>query len=108
MKVKLAKTAGFCMGVRRAMNIVLDTANKTEGKIYTYGPLVHNPQAVEMLRHKGVEILSDSASSDATVNLMGGTYYANQVSGTITVLNAYGGTIDFTSNASSPKGFRLI
>lgn len=57
------------MGVRRAMNIVLDTANKKDGKIYTYGPLVHNPQAVEMLKQKGVEILSDGASSEATVIL---------------------------------------
>ena len=50
MKVKLAKTAGFCMGVRRAMNIVLDAANKNKGELYTYGPLVHNPQAVQMLK----------------------------------------------------------
>ncbi len=69
MKVKLAKTAGFCMGVRRAMNIVLDAANKKKGKLYTYGPLVHNPQAVEMLRQKGVEILGDDSVSNATVIL---------------------------------------
>lgn len=55
------------MGVKRAMNIVLDAANKEKGKIYTYGPLVHNPQAIEMLRQKGVEILSGDAVSDATV-----------------------------------------
>ncbi len=67
MKVKLAKTAGFCMGVRRAMNIVLDAANKQEGKIYTHGPLVHNPQAIEMLKQKGVDVLGKDAVSDATV-----------------------------------------
>ncbi len=55
------------MGVRRAMNIVLDAANKKEGKIYTYGPLVHNPQAIEMLKQKGVEILDDDSVSNATV-----------------------------------------
>jgi len=69
LKVKLAKTAGFCMGVRRAMNIVLDAANRREGKLYTYGPLVHNPQAVEMLRQKGVEILGDDLVSNSTVIL---------------------------------------
>ena len=69
MKVKLAKTAGFCMGVRRAMNIVLDAANSKKGKLYTYGPLVHNPQAVEMLKHKGVEIIGDDSVSNATVIL---------------------------------------
>lgn len=69
MKVKLAKTAGFCMGVRRAMNIVLDAANKKKGKLYTYGPLVHNPQAIEMLRQKGVEVIENETVSDATVIL---------------------------------------
>ncbi len=69
MKVKLAKTAGFCMGVRRAMNIVLDAASKKEGKLYTYGPLVHNPQAIEMLRQKGVEIIENETVSNATVIL---------------------------------------
>lgn len=56
MSVKLAKTAGFCMGVRRAMDIVLDAINGKDN-IYTYGPLVHNPQAVEMLKSKGVKIV---------------------------------------------------
>jgi len=69
VKVKLAKTAGFCMGVKRAMNIVLDAANKKSGKLYTYGPLVHNPQAVEMLRQKGVEVLHESSVSNSTVIL---------------------------------------
>lgn len=55
------------MGVKRAMNIVLDAANKKKGKLYTYGPLVHNPQAVEMLRQKGVEVLNDSSVSNSTV-----------------------------------------
>jgi len=68
LKVKLAKTAGFCMGVRRAINIVLDEAHKKKGKLYTYGPLVHNPQTIEMLKHKGVEILKkDNDVSDSTV-----------------------------------------
>jgi 4-hydroxy-3-methylbut-2-enyl diphosphate reductase len=67
--IKVARTAGFCMGVRRAMNIVLDAANKKEGKLYTYGPLVHNPQAIEMLRQKGVEVLDHDTVSNATVIL---------------------------------------
>jgi 4-hydroxy-3-methylbut-2-enyl diphosphate reductase len=55
------------MGVRRAMNIVLDAANKKKGKLYTHGPLVHNPQAIEMLKQKGVEVLGDNSVTDATV-----------------------------------------
>jgi 4-hydroxy-3-methylbut-2-enyl diphosphate reductase len=57
------------MGVKRAMNIVLDEANKKKGRIYTYGPLVHNPQAVEMLKQRGVDVLGDESVSDATVIL---------------------------------------
>jgi 4-hydroxy-3-methylbut-2-enyl diphosphate reductase len=55
MGVKLARTAGFCMGVRRAMDMVLDIARKRgKGPIYTYGPLIHNPQAVELLKRRGI------------------------------------------------------
>jgi (E)-4-hydroxy-3-methyl-but-2-enyl pyrophosphate reductase len=59
LKVKLAKTAGFCMGVRRAVEIVLDAANRQQGPIYTYGPLIHNPQVLEILAEKGVTVLDD-------------------------------------------------
>jgi len=59
MKLKLAKTAGFCMGVRRAVEIVLDAANTREGPIYTYGPLIHNPHVLEILAEKGVTVLHD-------------------------------------------------
>jgi (E)-4-hydroxy-3-methyl-but-2-enyl pyrophosphate reductase len=42
------------MGVRRAMEIVLAHANKTKKPIYTYGPLIHNRQVLDMLRSKGI------------------------------------------------------
>ena len=57
MRIKLANTAGFCPGVRRAMNLILEAANKKKGPLYTYGPLIHNPQAIEMLASKGVQVL---------------------------------------------------
>ncbi len=57
MRIKLAKTAGFCPGVRRAMNLILEAANKEKGPLYTYGPLIHNPQAIEMLASKGVRVI---------------------------------------------------
>ncbi|MBI4777214.1 MAG: 4-hydroxy-3-methylbut-2-enyl diphosphate reductase [Deltaproteobacteria bacterium] len=55
MKVKLAKTAGFCMGVRRALDLVLKEAGHTEKPLYTFGPLIHNPQVLELLKNRGVE-----------------------------------------------------
>jgi len=55
MSVILAETAGFCMGVKRAVDLVLDLAQrKGKANIYTYGPLIHNPQTVELLRNRGV------------------------------------------------------
>ncbi|MFP4477157.1 MAG: 4-hydroxy-3-methylbut-2-enyl diphosphate reductase [Desulfatibacillaceae bacterium] len=59
MKVTLAKTAGFCMGVRRAVEMVIDTANRAGEPVYTYGPLIHNPQVMEILREKGVSVLEE-------------------------------------------------
>ena len=55
MGIILAKTAGFCMGVKRAVDVVLDMASHKNGEtIYTYGPLIHNPQTIELLRKRGI------------------------------------------------------
>ncbi|WP_457553674.1 4-hydroxy-3-methylbut-2-enyl diphosphate reductase [Desulfobacula sp.] len=54
MKIVVAKTAGFCMGVRRAVDMVLDAANLSQEPIYTYGPLIHNPQVLAMLEEKKI------------------------------------------------------
>jgi (E)-4-hydroxy-3-methyl-but-2-enyl pyrophosphate reductase len=54
LRVKLAKTAGFCMGVRRAMEIVLTEHKKGVHPLYTYGPLIHNKQVLALLETKGV------------------------------------------------------
>ena len=57
MKVVLAETAGFCIGVKRALELVLKAINEKQTKIYTYGPLIHNPQVLELLRERGISIL---------------------------------------------------
>jgi len=64
VKVKLAKTAGFCMGVRRAMEIALSEANKGDGKLFTYGPIIHNQQVLDLLRSKGVDVKEDIDTHD--------------------------------------------
>jgi 4-hydroxy-3-methylbut-2-enyl diphosphate reductase len=48
MKILIAKTAGFCFGVKRAINIAID-CNDESGNIYTLGPIIHNPQVVKKL-----------------------------------------------------------
>jgi (E)-4-hydroxy-3-methyl-but-2-enyl pyrophosphate reductase len=59
MKVIIAKSAGFCMGVRRAVETTLDIVNREEQGIATFGPLIHNPQVLDLLAERGVKILSD-------------------------------------------------
>ncbi|MBN1621935.1 MAG: 4-hydroxy-3-methylbut-2-enyl diphosphate reductase [Endomicrobiales bacterium] len=54
LKVKIAKTAGFCFGVRRAIEIAEKTA-KEKSKVYTLGPLIHNPQEVNRLAREGIK-----------------------------------------------------
>ena len=48
MKITLAKTAGFCFGVDRAVKMVYDLLESGE-KVCTLGPIIHNPQLVEEL-----------------------------------------------------------
>ncbi len=71
MKVKVAKSAGFCIGVKRAVELVLRLADEHRGKrIFTLGPLIHNPQTVEMLREKGIGVLEspqDGSAGDIVV-----------------------------------------
>ena len=57
MKVQLAHIAGFCMGVRKAMDLALKVSREFPGPIYTYGPLIHNPSALELLKEKGIGLL---------------------------------------------------
>ncbi|MCD6595055.1 4-hydroxy-3-methylbut-2-enyl diphosphate reductase [bacterium] len=58
MKVKVAKSAGFCVGVKRAVELVLRIADEHRNRrIFTYGPLIHNPQTIEMLTEKGITLL---------------------------------------------------
>ena len=57
MKVVVAKTAGFCWGVRRAMDAVLEASARSDGhEIQTLGPLIHNPQALALIGKRGVAI----------------------------------------------------
>jgi 4-hydroxy-3-methylbut-2-enyl diphosphate reductase len=55
VKVRLADSAGFCYGVRKAMDCVLDVSRGKE-RVYTLGPLIHNPQALDMLESRHVYV----------------------------------------------------
>ena len=57
MKVTVAKSAGFCFGVKRAVDLVY-RQTKTEGPLYTFGPIIHNEEVVKDLEKKGVQVIA--------------------------------------------------
>ncbi|MDR0584481.1 MAG: 4-hydroxy-3-methylbut-2-enyl diphosphate reductase, partial [Treponema sp.] len=59
MKVIRAGVLGFCMGVRRAVELACAEVKKT-GRVFTLGPLVHNPRVLETLQGRGVEIIDEN------------------------------------------------
>ena len=68
MKINVAKTAGFCFGVNRAVQTVYDLLEQKK-HVYTLGPIIHNNRMIEELHSKGVNIINsiDEAPLDATV-----------------------------------------
>ena len=59
MDIVLAKSAGFCFGVKRAVNSVYDEIENHNTGIYTYGPIIHNEQVVQDMESKGVKVIDD-------------------------------------------------
>ena len=51
MEVKVASSAGFCFGVKRAVEMVYNEINNSDN-IYTYGPIIHNEEVVKDLESK--------------------------------------------------------
>lgn len=65
MDVKLAKTAGFCFGVKRAVETVYEQADKgKEKQIYTYGPIIHNEEVIKDMEKHGVHVLRTEEELD--------------------------------------------
>lgn len=63
MEIRLARTAGFCFGVERAVRTVYDQIQDGQaGRIYTCGPIIHNEEVVRDLEKKGVRILNQEDS----------------------------------------------
>ena len=57
LEVIVAKTAGFCFGVERAVNKVYEQLEKNNQPIYTYGPIIHNEEVVADLSKRGVGVI---------------------------------------------------
>ncbi len=63
MRITLAKTAGFCFGVNRAINILCELVENGEN-VCTLGPIIHNPQVISDFQSKGVNILDNVENAD--------------------------------------------
>lgn len=77
MKITLAKTAGFCFGVNRAVNMLYDLVS--EGvNVCTLGPIIHNPQVVVDLESKGVNIIDDISDANESKKVVIRTHGVEQ------------------------------
>lgn len=95
MKVVRARVCGYCMGVRRAVELAQEAASASEGRrVYTLGPLIHNPQALEDLERRGVGVLGEGSFPDAAENA-------------VVVIRAHGVPPDAES-ALAERGVRLL
>ena len=58
-ELTIAKSAGFCFGVTRAVNMVYEAIEKENMPIYTYGPIIHNDEVVKDMEKKGVTVINN-------------------------------------------------
>lgn len=63
MKVIVAESAGFCFGVKRAVDQVYEQVEKKDD-IYTYGPIIHNEEVVKDLNQRGVNVIDNLEELD--------------------------------------------
>ena len=93
MEVILAKTAGFCFGVKRAVDTVYNEIEKG-GKIYTYGPIIHNEVVVSDLESKGVTVINSMND-------------LNKVTDGTVIIRSHGVSKDVIDNINS-KGLNIV
>ncbi|MGL5346986.1 MAG: 4-hydroxy-3-methylbut-2-enyl diphosphate reductase [Peptostreptococcaceae bacterium] len=93
MEVKIAKEAGFCFGVKRAMKMAWDELENKNTGIYALGPLIHNKQAVSKYEEKGlvtVEKIEDVPQSNNMIirsHGVGEEIYNNATKRTLNVID---------------------
>ena len=73
MKVKVAETAGFCFGVKRAVDKVYELIDTEQKPIYTLGPIIHNEGVVADLEARGVHVITEADLDSPDDTLQNGT-----------------------------------
>jgi 4-hydroxy-3-methylbut-2-enyl diphosphate reductase len=76
MQVKVARTAGFCWGVRRTVDQLMDVVGSRNGPVVTLGPIIHNPQFVGRTREMGVGTVEQVADVPAGTTVVVRTHGA--------------------------------
>ncbi len=67
MEIHVVKKAGFCFGVKRAVDLAFQVAEDDSQPAVTLGPIIHNPQLIEKLKQKGVEVVDSAPDDDSTI-----------------------------------------
>ncbi len=70
MEILVAKNAGFCFGVKRAIKLAFDTAKSYGKDVYTLGPIIHNPQVVKKLAEEGVNAVESYTDTNKSVVIL--------------------------------------
>jgi 4-hydroxy-3-methylbut-2-en-1-yl diphosphate reductase len=93
LKIVVAKRAGFCFGVKRAIDIAFDLSTQDGEGIYTLGPIIHNPQVIEKLKKEGVAPIDIEEVGDKDIKAL--------------IIRTHGIPRHLYDNISA-RGFRLI
>ncbi|SEK29393.1 MULTISPECIES: 4-hydroxy-3-methylbut-2-enyl diphosphate reductase [Pseudobutyrivibrio] len=64
MEVILAKSAGFCFGVQRAVDVVNKQIEEGVSPLYTYGPIIHNEEVVKDFESHGVQVMDEDSNKN--------------------------------------------
>ena len=91
VKITIAKSAGFCFGVKRAIDLAQDIASKNND-VYTFGPLIHNPQEVARLEKENIKVVEDYSKIDKGV----------------LVLRTHGIPLDIYENLSKKENIKIV
>ena len=59
VSIEVAREAGACFGVERALDMAFEAAEKSSGPVHTLGPLIHNPVVVKALEERGVTVVEN-------------------------------------------------
>ncbi|MHB8882496.1 MAG: 4-hydroxy-3-methylbut-2-enyl diphosphate reductase [Thermodesulfovibrionales bacterium] len=93
MEIITAKRAGFCFGVKRAIDITFDIAQKDKQGVFTLGPIIHNPQVIQKLKDEGISPLEIDEVADSEIKAL--------------IIRTHGIPCQLYDNISS-RGFRII